>query len=417
MRAIALLVVLVIAKVVTLLGHSIPMSVWTPIAYFWQDVLLALIFFVVDRSIRRPWILWTVYALAVAYVAFNVAVSRVLSTPLTVQMMRAAGGALSDSVRHHLTLANVAAMLIVIASGVLLPVITARLSTKRRGALITAALMTVALGPMASSRVETIGLHRNALVALVASAFPRATVDASAGNNWEWRASPFEAGARDDALDHLVGSAAGRNVVLVLLESAGASYLRTYGAAADPMPNLTTLARRAVVFESAYTVYPESIRTLSSVLTARYSQAGQAPPSLAQSLKQAGYRTALFHSGRFMYLGMEDAVKDQGFDVLEDAGEIGGQRESSFGVDEQSTVRRMLVWIDSMPRRDRFLLTYLPIAGHHPYDTPQAGPFPEKEESDRYLNAMHYADSSLNELMEGMRSRGLAERTVFVIAG
>jgi arylsulfatase A-like enzyme len=134
-------------------------------------------------------------------------------------------------------------------------------------------------------------------------------------------------------------------------------------------------------------------------------------------LKAAGYRTALFHSGRFMYLGMEAVVANRGYEVLEDAGTIGGHYESSFGVDEPSTVSRALAWIDSLEPGERFFLTYLPIAGHHPYDTPEPGPFPERDESDRYRNALHYADESLGALIKGVRARGLDERTLFVIFG
>ena len=118
-----------------------------------------------------------------------------------------------------------------------------------------------------------------------------------------------------------------------------------------------------------------------------------------------------------MYLGMKAVVENRGFEVLEDAGAIGGHHESSFGVDEPSTVRRALAWIDSLPRGERFFLTYLPIAGHHPYETPEPGPFPERSEPDRYLNALHYADASLGALLQGMRDRGLDRNTLFVVFG
>ena len=101
-------------------------------------------------------------------------------------------------------------------------------------------------------------------------------------------------------------------------------------------------------------MYPESIKELFATLCSRYP-AFDVPPeifrdvpcaSLAAILKKAGYRTSLFHSGRFMYLGMDAVIRDRGFDLLEDAGAIGGRVNSSFGVDEASTVDRMLGWID-----------------------------------------------------------------------
>jgi arylsulfatase A-like enzyme len=113
---------------------------------------------------------------------------------------------------------------------------------------------------------------------------------------------------------------------------------------------------------------------------------------------------------------MEEALRNRGYQTREDAGDIGGERESSFGIDEASAVRRMLAWIDERPGRP-FLLTYMPIAGHHPYDTPEPGPFPGDREIDRYRNALHYADASLADLLDGLRRRGLEDDTLFVICG
>ena len=75
-----------------------------------------------------------------------------------------------------------------------------------------------------------------------------------------------------------------------------------------------------------------------------------------------------------MYLGMEGIVKGRGFETLEDAGAIGGRVNSSFGVDEPAAVERILGWIDSLPKGQPFFITYLPVAGHHPYATPEPGP-------------------------------------------
>jgi phosphoglycerol transferase MdoB-like AlkP superfamily enzyme len=71
-------------------------------------------------------------------------------------------------------------------------------------------------------------------------------------------------------LEFLRGSATGRNIVIISLESTGARYLRPYGSTNDPMPNLTKLTGNSLLFENAYAVYPESIKGLFSVLCSRY---------------------------------------------------------------------------------------------------------------------------------------------------
>jgi arylsulfatase A-like enzyme len=212
---------------------------------------------------------------------------------------------------------------------------------------------------------------------------------------------------------------------MVILESTGAQYLRSYGAPDDPMPTLTALSTRAVQVESAYAVYPESVKGLFAVLCSQAPafdvsvQAHAAAPCtpFAQVLSRAGYRTALFHSGRFGYLGMDALIARQGFDTREDAAAIGGNVESSFGVDEPATVARMLSWIDDLDRTRPFFLLYMPVAGHHPYATPTAGPFADPGELGAYKNALRHGDQSLQTLVEGLHTRGLDGQTMVVMFG
>src|SRR5262249_52393554 len=155
------------------------------------------------------------------------------------------------------------------------------------------------------------------------------------------------------------------NVVMIHLESTAAQYLRPYGAAVDPMPTLTALCDQAILFENAYTTYPETIKsffaahcgTLPALETDAEAYGAVRVPALAEQLAGAGYRTGLFHSGRFGYLGMESVIRNRGFDTMEDAGDIGGEHDSSFGIDEESAVRRILAWIGALPRGQRFFLT------------------------------------------------------------
>jgi glucan phosphoethanolaminetransferase (alkaline phosphatase superfamily) len=426
MRAASLLGVFVLYKALALAGRDIPLSAWAPLAYLWQDVLAALLFAAVDAAFRtRPWVGRGLYALAVLYTAVNVPVACLLSTPLTWPLLHATRGTLGDSIAHHVTAANLLRMGLILAAGAALPALLRRLlprvPLRVRVAVVVGAVVLLPLGPFAAGRVATLGLHRNVLAVLVTTALPRVGAADLAG---DWRLSPF-GNPRAEALTRFRGVARGRNVVVVHLESTAARHLRPYGAADDPMPNLTALAREAALFESAYTTYPETIKSFFATQCALHpalDTAAQAyehapAPSLAALLRQEGYRAGLFHSGRFMYLGMDAVVRGRGYDTLEDAGAIGGDRESSFGIDEPSAVRRMLRWVDELPPGQPFLLTYLPIAGHHPYLTPQPGPFPEAEETGRYRNALHYADAALGQLLDGLRRRGLYDNTLFLIFG
>ena len=91
MKAASVLVVLLLARAGALYGHRLDWSWWTPIAYLWHDAAVAAVFGLCDRMlVRRPRAMWAIYAVAVAYVAINVPVTRVLSTPMTWPMWQAA---------------------------------------------------------------------------------------------------------------------------------------------------------------------------------------------------------------------------------------------------------------------------------------------------------------------------------------
>jgi hypothetical protein len=426
MRALSLLGVCLLAKVIVLAGRAVPWSAWTLPAYLWQDVLVALLFAAVDHLLRRwRWARWNLYAAAVLYIAVSVPVARVLSTPLTWPMLRATRGTLADSIAYHFTAANMLCLGLVLVAAVVLPAVLsrmlARIPLRRRAALIVAAVVALPLGPVAVEHVRTAGLHRNALATLLTSALPHLAAADLVG---EWRTGPY-GGLPGEDLSHLRAAAAGRNVVIVHLESTAARHLRPWGGSLDPMPNLTRLAAEGLIFENAYTAYPETIRSFFAVSCATWPALDTAPeryetvaaPGLAAVLAGRGYRTGLFHAGRFDYLGMRSVLLGRGYEVKRDAADIGGVHESSFGIDEPSAVRSLLAWVDEGPPGRPFLATYLPIAGHHPYETPVLGPFPEVSEVGRYHNALHYADEALGELLDGLRRRGLERGTLFVILG
>lgn len=420
MRAASLLIVFALTKLAILSGHTIAPSLWMPVAYLWRDLLVVLLFGAVESTSPR-WLTGLLYWAASIYAAVNIPVGRAVFTPLTWPMLEAARGPLADSLRQYVNWQNAVLVVAVLAVAAFLPLLLRALPAGVFPLAAAGACIVVSLGPAASARVDTFGMERNAIATLVTGMSPRVAPYAVASN---WRVSHAE-GSRIEDLSGLRAIAKGRNIVLVSLESTAAQYLELYGSGYPVMPNLSALARRALVFENAYAVYPESIKGLFSVLcstfpaldsrTERYANAPCR--SLAEVLASAGYRTALFHSGRFAYLGMESIVRNRGYEVLEDAGDIGGNHNSSFGVDEPATVSRILSWIDALPRGQRFFLTYLPIAGHHPYATPERGPFPEPDDIGRYRNALHYGDISLGTLIDGLRARGLGANTVWIVFG
>jgi sulfatase-like protein len=451
-------------------------SPWAPLVLFADDAWLVLAFACAEalahgaarvhgsggrlgRTVARGahGAVTILFGVIVAWMALNIPIARVFSTPATFSMLNASGGALADSVAVYLTVANVG---IPLALGALATAMW-RLITKRgarrletvpgllpsrarAGTVLvvagTCALVVIGVtGRRLQAHVPTLGLHRNAVVTLAATTIAHLRALAGSSSSPGSPSGAGSAGAHPSAchaedgravdLRDLRGAAAGRNVIWIILESTAARFLTPYGASREVTPNLAALARDALVFDDAYAAYPESIKGLFSMLCARPPLAGREAAQHAQGrtpctplpamLRAAGYRTGLFHSGRFVYLGMREVVANRGFDALEDGASIGGTFRSSFGVDEASTVRKLLAFVDGLPAGAPFFAVYSPIAGHHPYHAPGDGPrpFPEHTPTDAYANDLFAGDAAFGLLRGGMARRGLDDRTLYVVVG
>lgn len=411
-------------------------SAWAAPALLFEDALLVALLAVVDVGAlsRLPWprLAWAPSVAASVWAAINVPIARVFSTPLTDAMLGAVGGAISDSIFQRATPANLLAGAAVLATAWLSARLARRVGTHKLawavGAPVAVGLL---LGPIGLDRATTLGVHRNAVVTLARTTWRAHRPPPAPAPDWSDASLPAEGEAAD--LTHLAGAARGKHVIMVVLESTGARHLEPWGGARDAMPRLSQLlSSRSVLFDRAYAAYPESIKGFYSYLCGVYPAAHtkaesytpeDQPTRCAGDLfSAAGYHTGLFHSGRFIYLGMRHIVRDRGFDALEDAGTIGGEHASSFGTDDASTARRVLSFIDEAKARDPHrpvFAMYMPIAGHHPYRSPGTGPrpFPQETEYDAYLNDLHAGDAALGLLMDGVRERGMEDDTVWVVFG
>jgi hypothetical protein len=161
-RALCLLVVLVLAKVLVLAGAVVPPAGWGSLAYFWQDALVALLAGGLDAALRRPRLGWVLYGAFVIYIALGVPVAVVLGTPMTWAMLQAARGPLSDSIAYYVSAANLARIAAVMAAGAVLPLALMRAGARTsvptrarwRVVVVGIAATVVVAGRLSATQIE-----------------------------------------------------------------------------------------------------------------------------------------------------------------------------------------------------------------------------------------------------------------------
>jgi arylsulfatase A-like enzyme len=226
-----------------------------------------------------------------------------------------------------------------------------------------------------------------------------------------------------------------RNVVLVVLESTGTRYLSLYGSRYPTTPRLVAEAARGMVFDDfhanvGFTANSMVALTLSVYPYMTWREYTQEYPdfpgrTVAEVLKERGYRTAFLSSGYLDYVGIDRFLRDRGFDDIKDWSALNGGRPlSSWGGEESVLIDRALAWLEREPGRPFFLQLWTQQS-HHPYEPAPAQPIvdffagrplpPDDYDLGRYLNTVAEVDRQVGRLFDGLRARGLADDTLVVV--
>jgi arylsulfatase A-like enzyme len=224
-------------------------------------------------------------------------------------------------------------------------------------------------------------------------------------------------------LDEARGAAAGYNLLLVTLDTTRADRLGCYGHDGATTPAIDRLAAEGVRAVDAVTVAPVTLPAHASILTGLY------PPehgvrdngefrlepqavTLAEVLGGAGYDTAAFVSA--FVLDARYGL-NQGFERYDDAVEpvsatAGPARHFNERPADETTTAGLGWLAERDPGRPFFAWVHY-FDPHHPYEAP---PGPSAGE-DGYDAEIGFVDRELGRLLDGLESRGLAQRTLTVI--
>jgi arylsulfatase A-like enzyme len=160
------------------------------------------------------------------------------------------------------------------------------------------------------------------------------------------------------------------DLLFVSLDTVRRDHLPTYGYGRATAPRIDALAQRSGVFENAFAQHVNTHPSHASMFTGLYPHVhgsminGQIlrrePWTLAQILRETGFRTAAFVSGATM---LASTGLDRGFVDYDDA--ITGLRRPG-----RETALRAVKWLRALPDDERFFLVVHLFDAHGPYRPP-----------------------------------------------
>jgi choline-sulfatase len=217
------------------------------------------------------------------------------------------------------------------------------------------------------------------------------------------------------------------NIILITLDTTRADRMGFLGSKRRLTPNLDSLANRSAVFARAYSQVPLTTPSHATILTGTYPQfnhvsdlgspLGKDLPYLPEILRQHGYRTAAFVGSQVLDPKSAAAPGfDRGFETYDAPFHIRGQGEDRYHSVERrgmQVVDSAWAWLNQHPQGPFFLWLHF-YDPHDPYDPPP--PFKAQYSASPYDGEIAYVDSAVGQLLTELRSRGLYDQSLIVVA-
>ncbi len=213
------------------------------------------------------------------------------------------------------------------------------------------------------------------------------------------------------------------SVVLITIDTVRADHLGCYGYRRIENPSINKLASEGIRFEHAYAQVPLTLPSHTVIMTGTYPMFNGVRdltstgldatlPTLAEILRQNGYRTAAFVSS-FVLNSMWGL--NRGFEVYDDETDLQRGANNSPSLLERRgdrTMDRALAWLDSHPGRPFFIWVHLYDA-HSPYRPPE--PYFSRYAGHLYDGEIAFDDAQLGLLFARLRQLKLYENALIVL--
>jgi len=240
-----------------------------------------------------------------------------------------------------------------------------------------------------------------------------------------------------------------KNIILIVVESAAAQYLQTYGFPLPTTPGLERLKDKSLIFDNFYATANHTIASALPLFGSTYNDPhtlatvidypGFPVPLVQTWLKGQGYKTCFLASGGWRtwegYRNMAPSFLAEGFDVARDPQHPfwKAHRDPERFLDRDYLDPEMFDDAERLIREckgEKFFLLMWNYSTHQPYFAEKHRDFDKKlyppailqdplvrEEFTDFLVTIHQTDALISSLYEELEKQGLAEDTLFVVTG
>lgn len=197
------------------------------------------------------------------------------------------------------------------------------------------------------------------------------------------------------------------NILVIFMESFGATMIERLGGAKGVAPNLDRLSRQGVFFSN---LYASSFRTdrgtvctfsgypgLPTLSIMKVPRIANSMPNIAHSLAEAGYKTDFLYGGDINFTNMRGYLLAGGFQKLtsQDDFTMEERNYGKWGVPDNLTFDRLFNMLKEREgSKQPWFTSFLTLSSHEPFEVP----FSKFE--DDHFNAFAYTDHCIGRFIE-----------------
>jgi choline-sulfatase len=215
-----------------------------------------------------------------------------------------------------------------------------------------------------------------------------------------------------------------RNLVLVTIDTLRADRVGCYGSTDVATPNLDRLSREGAMAAEATAhvplTRPSHVTLFTGLLPSSHGIRDNVSPALvpqvptlASTLKQAGFRTGGFVSS--IVLSRQSGL-DRGFDRYGDQFDADTDDTRFLNTIQRrgdDTLAQALAWLQTVPREERLFLWLHLYDPHDPYTPPE--PYASRYAGRLYDGEVAWSDELVGRLDAALERQGLKDQTLVVV--
>ena len=225
---------------------------------------------------------------------------------------------------------------------------------------------------------------------------------------------------QDTILSDTILSTTRPNILTIILEGMSARFVETLGGEKGITPNIEGLAKESILFTECYANSFRTDRGVVSILsgypafpkTSVMKEANKCSrlPSLAGSLKRAGYSNTFLYGGDIKFTNMNGYLLFTGYDRLIADKDFTREEATThrWGAGDDITFDRLYETIMNTGN-EPWHITYLTLSSHEPWEVPYS-----RIEDDRIANSFAFTDEQLGKFVERLKATDKWDNTLII---